>query len=81
MEATGKDGRYLVRGDVTFRGVTNVRRGRDDHGAARRPARCGSQGSSVFDIRDFGMEPPTILMLKVEPDVTVTVDIVAEKED
>ena len=39
------------------------------------------QGASVFDIREFGMEPPRILMLKVAPNVTVTVDIVARKED
>ena len=37
-------------------------------------------GSSVFDIRDFGMEPPRILLLKMAPDVTVSVDIVARKE-
>ena len=37
-------------------------------------------GERTFDVRDFGMEPPRILMLKVEPDVTVEVAIVAEKE-
>ena len=38
------------------------------------------EGQSRFDIRDFGMEPPRILMLRVEPDVVVRVDIVATKE-
>jgi hypothetical protein len=37
-------------------------------------------GRSTFDIRDFGMEPPRILMLKVQPEVAVRVEIVAEKE-
>ena len=37
-------------------------------------------GQSTFDIRDFGMEPPRILLLKVQPEVTVRVEIVAEKE-
>ena len=37
-------------------------------------------GESVFDIRDFGMDPPRILMLKVQPEVTVRVEIFAEKE-
>ena len=37
-------------------------------------------GSSTFDIRDFGMEPPRILMLKVHPEVTVRVAIVATRE-
>ena len=38
-------------------------------------------GQSVFDIRDFGMDPPRILMLKVQPEVTVRVEIVAEEEE
>ena len=37
-------------------------------------------GSSRFDVRDYGMEPPRILMLKVEPEVDVRVDIQAERE-
>ena len=44
-------------------------------------ARCSSAGESTFDIRDFGMEPPRILMLKVQPEVGVRVEIVAERED
>jgi hypothetical protein len=38
-------------------------------------------GESVFDIREFGLEPPRILLLKVEPEVKVAVDIVAARED
>jgi hypothetical protein len=34
-------------------------------------------GEAVVDVRDFGMEPPRSLLLRVEPDVTVTVDITA----
>ena len=37
-------------------------------------------GRSRFDIRNFGMEPPRILMLKVEPLVDVRVDIVATRK-
>ena len=37
-------------------------------------------GESIFDIRDFGMDPPRILMLKVEPEVGVRVEILAERE-
>jgi hypothetical protein len=37
-------------------------------------------GEKVFDIREFGMEPPRILMLKVYPEVTVRVSIVADRE-
>ena len=39
------------------------------------------KGSSTFDIRDFGMDPPKVLMLKVHPEVTVAIDVVAEKEE
>jgi polyisoprenoid-binding protein YceI len=80
MEAIGGGGRYLKRGDVTFRGVTRTLEDEMtvvvDGGDTLR-----MQGSSVFDIRDFGMEAPRILFLKVAPDVTVGVDIVARKED
>ena len=38
-------------------------------------------GQSTFDIRDYGMDPPRILMLRVEPDVVVRVEIIAKKEE
>ena len=79
MKAKGKSGTHVVRGDLTFRDVTRtyedtmtVRAIDDDT--------LGLDGESIFDIRDFGMEPPRILMLKVYPEVTVRVEIVAEKE-
>ena len=37
------------------------------------------EGEQTFDIRDFGVQPPKILMLKVHPDVKVRVRLVAEK--
>ena len=37
-------------------------------------------GRSSFDIRDYGMEPPRMLMLKVEPVVDVRVEIFAVRE-
>jgi polyisoprenoid-binding protein YceI len=78
MAADGADGRYRVTGTLTFHGV---------------PRECADvmtvrvvddstvhlEGESTFDIRDFGMEPPRILMLKVAPDVKVRVDIPAVK--
>ena len=38
-------------------------------------------GEKIFDVRDFGMEPPRILLFSVAPDVTVKVAIVAEKDE
>jgi polyisoprenoid-binding protein YceI len=80
MSPAGSAQRYLVEGDLTFRGVT--RRYRDEmtvevvDGSTLTLA-----GESTFDVRDHGLEPPRILMLKVEPEVKVRVAIVAEKED
>lgn len=79
MKPAADPGSYVVRGDLTFRGVTRTYEDEmtlqviDQH-------TVGLDGESTFDIRDFGMEPPRILMLKVYPDVTVRVQIVAEKE-
>ena len=69
-------GRYRVAGDLVFRGVSRpcedeVRIETADDGSVR------IEGRSTFDVRDFGMQPPRILMLRVHPEVTVRVEIVA----
>jgi hypothetical protein len=79
MHETARDGQYLVRGDVTFNGSTRsyeeeMAVSQGDDGTLR------LTGESTFDIRDFGMDPPRILMLKVEPEVGVRVEIIAEQE-
>jgi polyisoprenoid-binding protein YceI len=73
------DGRYRVRGDVTFRGVTNAHEDDvtlllTDEGELK------IDGRSTFDVRDFGMQPPKILMLRVHPEVTVAIDAVATRD-
>jgi len=78
--APGADGHVHVRGDVTFRGVTCPHEGDitftvDDDGTLH------LHGSTTFDVRDFGMEPPRILLLRVHPEVTVTLDAVAVPAD
>ncbi len=79
MEAAGDDGIYTVTGDVTLRGVS---RRHDDvmeiH--AIDDTTVSLTGSSRFDIRQFGMDPPRILILRVEPEVDVRVEIIATKE-
>jgi polyisoprenoid-binding protein YceI len=70
------DGTYLVNGTVTFRGESR---------AYERPMTIRMndertvelEGDAVFDVRDFGMEPPKILMFRVEPEVAVRVEIIA----
>jgi hypothetical protein len=37
-------------------------------------------GQATFDIRDFGMEPPRVLMFKVDPEVSVRIDVVATRD-
>jgi polyisoprenoid-binding protein YceI len=70
---------YRVRGDITFRGVT---RSYEDLMAvhALDADTVHLEGESTFDVREHGMEPPRILMLKVEPHVRVRVSIVAVRE-
>ena len=78
--STDGSGGYRVAGDVTFRGVSLPHEDImeivtvDD-----RTIRL--TGSSRFDVRDFGMEPPRVLMLRVEPEVEVRVEIVAVRDD
>ncbi len=78
MKHTGDTSRYLVSGDLTFRGV--ARTYEDEMTVEIDGGTVRLAGRSTFDIRDFGMEPPRILMLKVQPEVSVRVEIVAEKE-
>jgi polyisoprenoid-binding protein YceI len=80
MKESGEDGLHTVSGDVTFKGVTNactddVRLSVPGAGVVQ------LEGSHSFDIRDFGMEPPRILTLRVHPDVTVRVSVVARADE
>jgi hypothetical protein len=80
VERSEETDRYRISGDVTFRGVscrhedwmsiTSI----DDE-------TLHLEGTSRFDIRDFGMEPPRMLLLRVEPEVDVRVAIVAIREE
>jgi len=79
IEASGDNGNYKVSGDVTFRGVSC------HHEDLMQISTVDDQtvqlaGQSHFDIREFGMEPPRMLMLKVEPEVDIRVEIFAVKE-
>jgi hypothetical protein len=77
LHETETSGRYSVRGDLMFRGAT---RACEDEMVFTMPddRTIEMEGEATFDIRDFGMEPPRILMLKVEPEVRVRAHIVAE---
>jgi hypothetical protein len=68
---------YRERGDVTFKGVT--RRYEDVMSIVADDDVLVLEGHHVFDVRDFGFDPPRILMLKVHPDVAVRVAITARR--
>ena len=70
---------YLVSGDLTFRGVTQAYQAPMTISAVDERT-VHLTGEATFDVRDFGMEPPRILMLRVHPEVEVRVEIVAEPE-
>jgi polyisoprenoid-binding protein YceI len=72
-------GRYRVRGDLTFHGVTRQVEGEVTISAPDERSLV-IEGEQTFDIRDFGVQPPKILMLKVHPDVRVRVKVVARQE-
>jgi polyisoprenoid-binding protein YceI len=80
MQPTEEAGRYLVGGELTFRGTT---RSVDGEMTLTAPDARSVQldGQQTFDMRDFGMNPPRILTLRVHPEVTVRVAIVASRED
>jgi polyisoprenoid-binding protein YceI len=73
------NGNYVVGGDITFRGVAKhhedlMEISNVDDDTIR------LSGKSRFDIREFGMEPPRILLLKVEPEVDIRVEIFAVRD-
>jgi polyisoprenoid-binding protein YceI len=71
-------GRLRVRGNVTLHGVTKPVEG-DVNVRVLDETMLQFEGEKVFDMRDFGLSPPRILMLKVYPDVKVRGRFVGEK--
>ena len=79
VRADGDD-RYLVRGNLSLHGVTRPVEGR----VRMRVLEDGTieaEGEHVFDMRDFQLDPPRLLMLKVHPQVRVRGRLVAVRED
>ena len=75
--AVGSSGRYQLLGEVTFHGVS---RPIDGTVSVVMPTdrRLVVRGEQVVDIRDFGIASPTVLMLRIYPDVVVGLQIEAE---
>jgi polyisoprenoid-binding protein YceI len=79
MTADEGDDQFRVSGNITFRGISQPH---EDvmHIRSIDERTIQLDGSSRFDIRTFGMEPPRILMFKVEPEVDIRVEILAVEE-
>jgi polyisoprenoid-binding protein YceI len=74
----GTHPRYLVSGDVVFHGKT-----RSFEHEMRIRSRNGEielTGDYVFDIREFGMKPPSMLMVRVYPEISVRVELHGARE-
>ena len=78
-ELNENGGAYRVRGDLTFHGVTRPVEGEVTISAPDERSLL-IEGEQVFDIREFGVEPPKILMFRVHPDVKVRIKVVAQQE-
>jgi polyisoprenoid-binding protein YceI len=72
-------GRYRVRGDLTFHGTTRTVEG--EVSLSVDGSRLEIQGERSFNVEEFGVKAPRILMLRVYPDVNVRVRMVAEREE
>ena len=74
--AASGTGRYRLAGELTFHGVT-----RPVDGSVRievEPGRLLVSGEQAFDVRDFGLTCPSMLMLRFYPDVRVRLQVEAE---
>ena len=75
LEPRGAAGNYSARAELTVRGrsrkvVADVR-------ITRQGESVVIDAQQTFDMRDFGIDPPRVLVLKMEPEVRVSAHIVA----
>jgi DNA-binding PadR family transcriptional regulator len=74
---SGPGTRYRLAGELTFHGVTRPAEGTVSVEAVSE-RRLVITGEQVFDIRDFAVPSPTMLMLRIYPDVRVRLHAEAE---
>jgi PadR family transcriptional regulator PadR len=76
----GDAGRYRLDGQIDLHGTTRPLRG-SVTAAMASPGVIAVHGDQGFDIRDFDIVIPTVLMFRIYPDVTVRLQIEAELDD
>jgi polyisoprenoid-binding protein YceI len=70
-------GRYRAAGRITLAGRARTYQG--ELSVAADQGRLTIEGEVTVDIRDFGLKPPSLLMLKAEPVVRAALHAVAEQ--
>jgi polyisoprenoid-binding protein YceI len=73
VQKTDTPDRYLVTGDLTFHGRTKSFTHEMTIVVSGNTIEL--KGEYVFDIREFNMKPPSMLMVKVYPEVAVRVEL------
>jgi len=71
-------GQYRAVADITFHGKTRTIEGEVQ--VSREGERLLIDGQQRFDMRDFDVEPPRLLILRVDPIVVVRVHITARAQ-
>jgi polyisoprenoid-binding protein YceI len=78
VERIGRSDRYQVDGDLTFHGVTRRISGTVEV-KLDRDGLLHVAGEHVFDIRDFDVAAPSVLMLRIYPDVRIQLQLEARQ--
>ena len=68
-----------LRGAIAFLGVEHEVDG-DIEIVASTSARLVIEGAQSFDVRDWGLEPPNLLLIRVEPVIRVRIHVEADAE-
>lgn len=72
--------RYRLQGEMTFHGISRMAEGTVCVDSVSED-RIVISGEQVFDIRDFAVPSPTMLMLRIFPDVRIRLHAEAERAD
>lgn len=78
LRPLGSANRYAATGSITVNGVTRQADG--EVTVQLSGERLNVTGTQVFDMRQFGIEPPRLFIFKVSPEMTIALDIVAKRE-
>jgi len=77
MRALDSGAGYRMQGELSLHGATRAVEG-DVTMRRVDESTIEVEGEQIFDIRDFGLEPPKILMLRVYPEIKVHIHVVAQ---